>query len=266
MQNEFQTIKFTVENCLGTITINRPDRLNALNRLVLSELSTLLDHIKQNFNHQNLHGIMITGEGEKAFIAGADIKEMSNMGLQDAINFGQLGQRVSLQMESLPFVVIGLVNGFALGGGLEMALATDFIFATENASFGAPEVKLGLIPGFGGTQRLAKIVGRNKARELVYSGRTMSAAEAQEMGLVLKVFESKSSMVKAALDWFQVANKNSRFAIGKAKKVMNLANDFTVEDGLKAELTEFSGIFNTDDMKEGTRAFLEKRPSNFQGK
>ena len=261
-----QSIKFQVEEGIGTITINRPERFNALNRQVLTELKSLLEHIQSTYNHQTMRGLLITGEGEKAFIAGADIKEMSRMDTNQAVEFGRLGQTVTFLMEKLPFVVIAMVNGHALGGGLEMAMSADFIFATQNATFGAPEVKLGLIPGFGGTQRLAKILGRNLAKELIYSGRSLGAAEAQEFGLVLRVYESKEAMVKAAQEWINNAAKNSLFAIEKAKQVMNAGNDLPLVDGLQHELSEFSAIFASDDMREGTRAFLEKRTPQFVGK
>ncbi|MEK6626061.1 MAG: enoyl-CoA hydratase/isomerase family protein, partial [Bdellovibrionota bacterium] len=156
--DDLQSIKFQIEEGIGTITINRPDRFNALNRQVLSELKGLLEFINATYNHETVRGILLTGEGEKAFIAGADIKEMSRMDINQAVEFGRLGQSVTFLMEKLPFIMIALVNGHALGGGLEMAMSADFIFATQNATFGAPEVKLGLIPGFGGTQRLAKIL------------------------------------------------------------------------------------------------------------
>ncbi|HAZ12079.1 MAG: enoyl-CoA hydratase [Bdellovibrionales bacterium GWA2_49_15] len=264
--DDLQNLKFQVEDGIGTITINRPDRFNALNRLVLSELKNLLEYINNTYTHETLRGILLTGEGEKAFIAGADIKEMSRMDTNQAVEFGRLGQSVTFLMEKLPFVVIALVNGHALGGGLEMAMSCDFIFATQNATFGAPEVKLGLIPGFGGTQRLAKILGRNRAKELIYSGRSMGAAEMQEIGLVLRVYESKLAMVNAAKEWLNSTAGNSLYAIGKAKQVMNAGNDLPLAEGLNHELSEFSAIFASQDMREGTRAFLEKRPPKFVGK
>ncbi|MBI2521929.1 MAG: enoyl-CoA hydratase/isomerase family protein [Bdellovibrio sp.] len=263
--HELQSIKFQMEDRIGTIAVNRPDRFNALNRQVLEELKNLLEYISNTYNHETLHGILLTGEGEKAFIAGADIKEMSKMDTNQAVEFGRLGQNVTFLMEKLPFIVIALVNGHALGGGLEMAMSADFIFATQNATFGAPEVKLGLIPGFGGTQRLSKILGRNRAKELIYSGRSMGAAEMQEIGLVLRVYETKDAMLNAAKDWVKTASNNSLYAIGKAKQVMNIANDLPLIEGLQCELSEFSALFASQDMQEGTRAFLEKRPAKFVG-
>ena len=162
--------------------------------------------------------------------------------------------------------VIAAVNGFALGGGCEMAMSCDFIYATDNAVFGQPEVKLGLIPGFGGTQRLAKLVGRNNAKELIYSGRNVKADEALRMGLIVRTFPSKEAMMTEALKTLKTISSNSPFAVSIAKKVMNEGIDLTIAEGLQLEKRQFSGIFSSEDMREGTRAFVEKRAPSFKGK
>ena len=167
-------------------------------------------------------------------------------------------------MESLPFPVIACVNGFALGGGLEMALGADFIYASENAVFGLPEVKLGLIPGFGGTQRLSRIVGKNKAREIIFTGKNISAAEAKEIGFVNEVFENKEELIEAGLKALKTICKNSIQAVHRAKKALLEGSDLDLSEGLKIEADIFGGVFELEDAKEGTLAFSEKRKPNFK--
>jgi enoyl-CoA hydratase len=261
----YHTLKFEMNEKIGTITINRPTKLNALNIELLSELKELLTDLKVDENFK-LQGLIVTGEGDKAFIAGADIAEMSDMTPSDAYTFGQLGQNVSLLFETLQVPVIACVNGFALGGGCEMAMCCDFIYATENAIFGQPEVKLGLIPGFGGTQRLAKLVGRNNAKEMIFSGRNVKVDEAQKMGLVVRSFANKTEMLNEAVKTLRTCAVNSSYAISIAKKVMNEGIDLTIAEGLQLEKRQFSAIFSSEDMREGTRAFVEKRAPSFKGK
>ena len=261
----YNTIKFELQEKFGVITINRPTKLNALNEELLGELKELLVDL-QNDNSYQVMGLIVTGEGDKAFIAGADILELSEMTPSDAYRLGQLGQQVSILFETLQVPVIACVNGFALGGGCEMAMSCDFIYSTESGVFGMPEVKLGLIPGFGGTQRLAKLVGRNNAKELIYSGRNIKADEAVRMGLVVRTFPSKEAMMAEALKTLKNISMNSPFAVTIAKKVMNEGIDLTIAEGLQLEKRQFSGIFSSEDMKEGTRAFLEKRAPSFKGK
>jgi enoyl-CoA hydratase len=261
----WQTLKFELKDRFGLITVNRPTKLNALNVELLSELKELLTELK-NDDIFSMMGLLVTGEGEKAFIAGADIAEMSDMTPSDAYTFGQLGQQVTVLFESLQVPVIACVNGFALGGGCEMAMSCDFIYATDSAVFGQPEVKLGLIPGFGGTQRLAKIVGRNNAKEIIYSGRNVNASEALRIGLVVRTFVSKEAMMEEAMKTLKMISANSPFAVSIAKKVMNEGIDLTITEGLQLEKRQFSGIFSSEDMREGTRAFTEKRAPKFLGK
>jgi enoyl-CoA hydratase len=261
----YQTLKFEVKDRFATITINRPTKMNALNSELLGELKELLVDIRTDSEY-NVLGIVLTGEGEKAFIAGADIAEMSDMTPSDAYTLGQLGQQVTTLFETLQVPVIAAVNGFALGGGCEMAMSCDFIYATDNAVFGQPEVKLGLIPGFGGTQRLAKLVGRNNAKELIYSGRNLKADEALRMGLIVRTFATKAVMMEEAMKTLKAIAMNSPLAVSVAKKVMNEGIDLTIAEGLQLEKRQFSGIFSSEDMREGTRAFMEKRAPSFKGK
>ena len=259
---DWKTIKFKVEGDLGTLTINRVDKLNAINDQVLSELEELLGSFMNQ--KENVRGLILVGAGTKAFIAGADIKSMSKMNSKEAQAFGKRGQRVTTLFEELPFPVIACVNGFALGGGMEMAMACDFILASKNAVFGQPEVKLGLIPGFGGTQRLSRILGRNRAREIIYTGRNIKAPEALKMGLVLEVLPNKKELLDRARQIADSILKNSPRAVALAKGSINEGSDLDLAAGLECELEYFSSIFGSADMLEGTKAFLEKRRPNFK--
>jgi len=265
ISKNMNTLNFEILDHMGIITINRPTKLNALNIELLNELKELLLEIKKDEVFDIL-GIIVTGAGEKAFIAGADISEMSDMTPSDAYTFGQLGQQITLLFETLHVPVIACVNGFALGGGCEIAMSCDFIYSTENGVFGQPEVKLGLIPGFGGTQRLAKLVGRNRAKEMIYTGRNVNAEEAHAIGLVLKTFVTKEEMIAEATKTLKLVAVNSPFAVSIAKKVMNEGIDLTIAEGLQLEKRQFSSIFSSEDMQEGTKAFVNKRAPKFKGK
>ncbi len=254
MISNFETLSFNVSDDIGTLVINRPDKLNALNIQVLRELKGALTELKT----APLKGLIVTGEGEKAFIAGADIAEMKPLEPGEALAFSELGQLVTLGFEALPYPTIACVNGFALGGGFEMAMSCDFIFASKNAVFGLPEVKLGLIPGFGGTQRLMKILGERRAKEIMFSGRNVMSDEAKTLGIALEVYADKAQLLAEAQNWFKTTTKNSSVAIARAKVVMG--------QGLVEERKAFADIFQTEDMVEGTAAFLEKRKAQFKGK
>ncbi len=254
-------ITFEIENNIGLLTINRPEKLNALNAQVLAELKTLLAEIKS----KKLTGLIFTGAGEKAFIAGADIAAMSDMKASDGLAFGKLGQTVTVDIENLPFPTIACVQGFALGGGFEMALACDFIFASSKAVFGLPEVKLGLIPGFGGTQRLARRTNAAFAKELVFSGRNVTAGEALTRSIVNQVFEGQVELMTGAKAYLALVAKNSPLAITQAKLAIDQGVQTTLEQGLGIEVNSFSGLFGSYDMKEGTAAFLAKRKAEFKG-
>ncbi|MEX0798113.1 MAG: enoyl-CoA hydratase-related protein [Bacteriovoracaceae bacterium] len=261
MTNQFKTLDYQEEEGVGLLSFNRPEALNALSDEMIKEARQLIESLGK----KKLKGLILTGSGEKAFIAGADIKSMSGMSAEQAQEFAFRGQQVTLLLEESPFPVIAAVNGFALGGGFEMALACDFMLASESAVFGLPETSLGLIPGFGGTQRLAKIVGRNRAKEMIYTGRKFKAKEALELGLVLSLSGSKTELIQAAKAIVLACSSNSLNAIGVAKRVINHGVDLSTEDGLKIEKKYFGEIFSSFDMKEGTRAFLEKRKANFKG-
>ncbi len=252
--NTYETITLIHEGDIGILTINRPAKLNALNIQVHRELKDCLSKI----SHSSLKGLILIGEGEKAFIAGADIAEMKPMTTGEARAFSELGQQVTVLLENLPYPTIAAVNGFALGGGFEMAMSCDFIFATNNAVFGLPEVKLGLIPGFGGTQRLSKIVGERRAKEIMLSGRNVTAQEAKSLGIALELFDNKQALLEGCHNWFKLSLGNSPAAIAKAKRTMGR--------GLDSEAVAFGEIFQTPEMIEGTSAFLEKRKANFTGK
>lgn len=254
MISNFETLSFSVTDEVGTLLINRPDKLNALNIQVLRELKGALTELRS----APIRGLIVAGAGEKAFIAGADIAEMKPLEEGEALAFSELGQLVTLAFEALPYPSIACVNGFSLGGGFEMALACDFIFASKSAVFGLPEVKLGLVPGFGGTQRLMKIVGERRAKELLFSGRNVSCEEAKNLGIALEVFEDKSTLLEGAAAWFKNTLKNSSSAIHRAKLVLG--------QGLVEERKAFGAIFQTPDMIEGTAAFIEKRKATFTGK
>jgi enoyl-CoA hydratase len=250
-----------INDRIGVLTINRPDKLNALNVEVLNELKQVLQDLK----NKKLVGLILTGSGEKAFIAGADIASMKDMSSSQASKFGELGQSVSIALESLPYPTIACVQGFALGGGFEMALACDFIFASDKAVFGLPEVKLGLIPGFGGTQRLARRTNTGLAKELIFSGRNMTAQEAFQRGVANQLFSTQEQMMKEVREFLKRVAMNSPLAIAQAKWAIDLGEQVTLEQGLRLEANSFSGLFNSFDMREGTSAFLEKRKAQFKG-
>jgi enoyl-CoA hydratase len=230
-----------------------------LNKTVLDEL---LDAIK-NIDASKYSGVILTGVGEKAFIAGADITAMSKMTPQETKVFAEVGQSVTLAMEEIPLPIIACVHGFALGGGCEMAMACDFIFASKQAVFGQPEVKWGVIPAFGGTQRLPKCIGRNRAKELIYSGTFIDVDKAYEWGLVNRITDDKASCLQAAVECLQVIGKNGPLAVASAKQVMNAGNDLSNKDGLAQEAAVFGVVARSHDKAEGTKAFVEKRKPVF---
>ena len=258
----FETLKIEITNSVGVLTVNRPEKLNALSEQVLSELKSFLTELK-NKNEMQIRGLILTGSGEKAFIAGADIKAMSVMTPEQGENFGGLGQGVTQLFEALTIPVIACVNGYALGGGCEMAMACDFIFATENAIFGQPEVNLGLIPGFGGCVRLMRYVGMAKAKELIYSGRNVKADEAKNIGLVNEIFNTKDNMIKAAQEMLEVIMQKSPYAVALCKQIITNSVGENITTGLQKEKTAFRKTFENAEMREGTSAFLEKRAPKF---
>ncbi|KAB2907455.1 MAG: enoyl-CoA hydratase/isomerase family protein [Ignavibacteriales bacterium] len=258
---EFQYLLFSVENNIGTITMNRPDKLNALNGGLLDELERLVDSIK---NNNEVRVVIITGAGEKSFVAGADISELAQLSVTDAKAFALKGQRIFSKIESLGKPVIAAVNGFALGGGCELALACHIRFASATASFGQPEVNLGTIPGYGGTQRLTRLVNSGRALEMILGGDRISAQEALSIGLANKVFEKEELMPKT-VEFAQKLAAKPPLALNYALDAALAANDLNIEAGLDFEAALFALSAGTGDFKEGTSAFLEKRKAEFKG-
>ena len=251
-----------LENEICTLTINRPDQYNALNRDVLNELDSKLDSIMEE---NDCRVIILTGKGDKAFIAGADIQEMQKMNENQAQEFSKIGQELTLKIEKYKIPIIAAVNGFALGGGCEFAMACHIRYASENAVFGQPEVSLGLIAGWGGTQRLPRLVGKGKAMEILLSGQTIKADKAYSMGLVNKVvpmYELIPSVEKLA----HSIVKNAPIALTATINAVNKGANTYLHKGLTTEQEEFSKLFETADNKEGLSAFVEKRSPKFSGK
>jgi enoyl-CoA hydratase len=247
---------------IGVLTISRPKQLNALNSRTLMEL---YGAVGEASSAEEIRVLVITGAGDKAFVAGADIKEMSDLSVQEARAFSELGHRVCTALEEIQQPVIAAVNGFALGGGTELALACDFIYASNTARFGQPEVNLGVIPGFGGTQRLCRRVGVARGREIIYSGAMIRAAQAKEIGLVNEVFEPGALMDKVFEKAKEIAAKGP-LAVAQAKRVIYQGYDLPLVSALELERQIFAGLFDSSDQKEGMAAFVEKRKPDFKGK
>jgi len=247
---------------IGILTINRPQSLNALNTEVVAELESALRELEQN---AAVKVVVITGAGEKAFVAGGDIKEMSSMDPAAGRAFAQCGHRMIQYVEKMKKPVIAAVNGYALGGGLELALACDFIYASEKARLGLPEVTLGVMPGFGGTQNLARLIGPNRARELIFSGKQLTAQQARDWGIVNEVVPAEELMPRV-MEIAQKIAHNGTLGVAAAKDAIVNGLNMSKEDGLRYEGALFGLLFATEDQKEGTRAFIEKRPAEFKGK
>lgn len=257
----FENIILEVENGIATIFFNRPKALNALNNALFDELSIALDQVEAN---QDIRVLILTGSGDKAFVAGADISELVKMNPLQAKYFSRKGQKVFSKIEALPIPAIAAVNGFALGGGSEAAMACDFIYASEKALFGLPEISLGLIPGFGGTQRLARLVGKNRAKELVFTGKNIPAQKALAYGIVNEVFPHDSLMEEVLKTAKFIASKG-RVALRAAKEVIQNGTATDLETGCRIENDAFALTMTSEDAKEGTSAFLEKRKPVFKG-
>ena len=255
MATTYETINTYEKDNIFYLEVNRPDKLNALNKTVLDEMS---DAIK-SIDVSKYKGVILTSVGDKAFMAGADIEAMSEMTPQETKVFAETGQAVTLAMEDLALPMIACVHGFALGGGCEMAMSCDFIYASKQAVFGQPEVKWGVLPAFGGTQRLPKYIGRNRAKELIYSGTFIDVDKAYEWGLVNKVTDDKASCLEAAVECLKVIGRNGPLAVASAKQVMIAGNDLSNKDGIHQEAAVFGVVANSNDKAEGTKAFVEKR-------
>jgi enoyl-CoA hydratase len=257
--SEEQVVVLEHDGALSTLTINRPKVLNALNPQVIDALA---EAVKQVAARSETRCLIVTGAGEKAFVAGADIAAMSALSAADARVFAKRGHDTMAALEALSVPVIAAVNGFALGGGCELALACDFIYASDKSKFGQPEVNLGVIPGFGGTQRLARRVSVGVARELVYSAAIIDAQEALRIGLVNKVFPVDQLMVEVKRVASLIAQKGP-IAVAQAKRVINEGLDVSLGRGNELEIAAFGNCFGTNDQKEGMAAFLEKRQAKF---
>ena len=258
---EYKNILLSFEGEIGILMINRPKALNALNIETLKEIQMGVEETK---NHPELKILILTGAGEKAFIAGADILEMKDMNSIEARNFSTLGHGTLKMIQDLDRVVIAAVNGFALGGGTEVALACDFIYASENAKFGFPEVTLGIFPGFGGTQRLPRLIGKGKAKELIFTGKMISAQEAFQMGMVNRVFPHAILMEETKKVAAQIAG-NGAIGVRLAKMAVDTGFNMDLSEACVLEAHVFGVGFATKDQKEGMTAFVEKRKPNFIG-
>jgi enoyl-CoA hydratase len=259
---EYKNILLTFEGEIGILRINRPKSLNALNIETLKEIQMGIQEVK---DHSNVKVLILTGAGEKAFVAGADIMEMKEMNSLQASQFSNLGHLTLNMIQDLDRPVIAAVNGFALGGGMEVALACDFIYASENAKFGLPEVTLGVFPGFGGTQRLPRLIGKGRAKELILTGKMVSAQEANQMGIVNRVVPQASLMEETKKVAAQIAG-NGTVGVRLAKMVTDAGYNMDLEKACSLESYAFGISFATEDQKEGMAAFVEKRKPNFKGK
>ncbi|MDZ4808335.1 MAG: enoyl-CoA hydratase-related protein [Bacteroidota bacterium] len=257
----FTTLLTVLENGIYIITINRPDKLNALSKNVFTDLNIALDEINST---AEIKSVIITGAGPKAFVAGADISEFNALSKDQAMSLAKRGQDTFARIENSSKPIVAAVNGFALGGGCELAMSCHFRVASENAKFGQPEVNLGLIPGYGGTQRLVQLIGKGKAMELLMSAHLIDAAEAKQLGLINYVTTAETLLehTKKILD---IINSKAPLAVAGCIKAANAVFDETKE-GYAVEIEQFGNAFATEDMKEGTTAFLEKRKAVFTGK
>lgn len=256
----YETISLTVADRIATITVNRPDKLNALNDRVIAELGDAIDSAREN---ADVGGVILTGAG-RAFIAGADISELVDHGAVSAKALAQRGQDVFRRYESSRKPTIAAVNGFALGGGCELAMACHMRIASETAKFGQPEVRLGLIPGYGGTQRLPRLIGKGRALQLLLTGETIDANEAYRLGLVNRVVPA-NELIATATTMLRTILANGPLAVAYCIESVNRGYDLTLDEALTLEATAFGLLAGTDDKREGTQAFLEKRPPRFTG-
>ena len=259
---ELKNIILEKEGHLAIVTINRPKALNALNSETLKDLDIVLEDLE---NDNNIYSVILTGAGEKAFVAGADISEMKDLSEEEGKNFGLLGNRVFRRLEKLDKPVIAAISGFALGGGCELAMACDIRIASEKAKFAQPETGLGITPGFGGTQRLPRLVGEGKAKELIYTCAIIKADEALRIGLVNKVVALENLMDEAKA----MANAimaNGPVAVRLCKDAINRGMQVDIDKAIEIEAEDFGKCFATEDQKEGMTAFMEKRAKNFSNK
>ncbi len=256
---DYQFLKVEHNGGITVMKVSAPKSLNALNSTILKEMDDFIDHLDKA-----TRVLIITGDGEKSFVAGADISEMAHLNEQEGFEFGRLGAQVFRKIELLPMPVIAVVNGFALGGGCELAMSCDIRIASSKAKFGQPEVGLGIIPGFSGTHRLPKLIGQGYAKEMIYTGKVIRAEEALRIGLVNAVYEPEELMDKA-MEMAQLMLKNAPVAISLAKQSINEGYDLDADGAIGLENKLFGKCFATRDQKEGMDAFLNKRKADFQG-
>ena len=259
---EYENLLVDVSERIATVTFNRPKSLNALNPATVRELGAAMEELSAR---PDVGAVLLTGAGEKAFVAGADISVMKGFTTLEALDFSLLGHRVLGFIEGMSQPVIGAINGFALGGGCEVAMACDLLIAADTARFGQPEVNLGIIPGYGGTQRLPRLVGRNLAKELVLTGEMISAQRAYEIGLVNKVVPA-AELMGAAREIARKILSRGPVAVRTAKMAMNRGLDLDLNNACALEASFFAACFSTADREEGIAAYLEKRKANFTGK
>lgn len=267
--SQYETLVVEQRSLALVVTINRPEALNALAAQVVEDLHALIDDVERQVGPRSgwpVRGLVITGAGERAFVAGADIAEMAGMSSAEGEAYSRRMQELTLRLERLAVPVIAAVNGFALGGGCELALACDWIYASARARFGQPEVNLGLVPGFGGSVRLARRVGNAWARELILTGRTIDADEAQRIGLVNTVVDDQEALIAAATAAVDALARTSPVAVAEAKRLMDEVAALAVPDGLDREARAFRRAFDSEDKREGVRAFLAKESPTFPGR
>lgn len=258
---EFENILVEKKPPVGIITINRPEQMNALNSKTMMEIYGAVGELSSS---EDIRVLVLTGSGKKAFVAGADIKEMVNLSVTQARAFSELGHRLCTAIEEIQQPVIAAVNGFSLGGGNELAMACDIIYASENARFGQPEVNLAVVPGFGGTQRLIRRVGLAKGRELLYTGDIVNAHEAKTMGMINEVYPADELMDKVMERSRLIASKGP-LAVAQAKRLVYQGFDLPLYGALEIERQVFAGLFGTNDQRHGMKAFIEKKKPEYKG-
>ena len=258
----YQNLLFEIKNSVGIVTVNRPDKLNALNHETLKELNELFSEIKIN---EEVSVVILTGAGEKAFVAGADISELNKLDILSGKEFSESGQEIFNLIENLDKPVIAAVNGYALGGGCELSLACHIRLASEKAKFGQPEVNLGVIPGYGGTQRLARLINSGRALEYILTGDMIDANEAYRIGLVNKVY-SPEELLPKAIEMAEKITSKGQVAIKMSVRAVVSCDELSQKEGQKLEASLFAVCCGTEDFKEGTAAFLEKRKPEFKNR
>lgn len=258
----FEFVRLEIDGGIATITIDRPKALNALNAQTVRELEQAIAQVAST---PGLRALIVTGAGEKAFVAGADIVEMAGYSTTQALEFAAAGQRTFAALEALAIPTIAAVNGFALGGGCELALSCDLLYVSEKAKLGQPEVALGVIPGFGGTQRLTRRVGRARSKELIFTGDTIDAATAKAIGLALEVLPPEKLLPHCREVASRIARKGP-LAVAQAKRVIEAGAEIDLTNANALERNAFALLFGTEDQKEGMKAFTEKRAASFVGR